>query len=190
MATIKEMLETEHKRDRQDVIHLFGEGTFWRAYEQSAWLCVRSVNEFKVTKRQLKGIDSPVTFIGFPQTSLDKWFAAPFEILQREEKHVVVAVPAEKLPEADLQTYPQLFALWKDNLPLAPEAKPVASTDGKGGKKVRTPEVSVPFEEQGGEIRCLTDVMKAILAFPVESRSPIDSMLFLAEMKRHLAKIL
>jgi len=63
MATIKEMLETEHKRDRQDVIHLFGEGTFWRAYEQSAWLCVRSVSRAKGYPQNWEGLPERVNLL-------------------------------------------------------------------------------------------------------------------------------
>ena len=41
MAGIKEILEFESERndrERQRVIHLFQEGSFYRAYEWSAWL--------------------------------------------------------------------------------------------------------------------------------------------------------
>ena len=48
MAQLKEILETERNRNGDlTAIHLFAEGMFYRAYEWSAWLCVRYVNEFK-----------------------------------------------------------------------------------------------------------------------------------------------
>ena len=40
---LKEILSIEENRteDSRGVIHLFQEGTFYRAYEWSAWLCHR-----------------------------------------------------------------------------------------------------------------------------------------------------
>ena len=76
MATIKEILEIEFARDSANdwqKIHLFQEGSFYRAFELSAWLCWTHLNKFKVTHRGMKGIDQTVTFIGFPLTSLEKW---------------------------------------------------------------------------------------------------------------------
>ena len=46
MAQIKEVLEIEYKREVKEdylVIHLFEEGTFYRAYQLSAWLCHRYI---------------------------------------------------------------------------------------------------------------------------------------------------
>ena len=54
MSQLKEILEKEKDRGSMGqcgVIHLFREGTFYRAYEWSAWLCVRYFAELKVTHR-------------------------------------------------------------------------------------------------------------------------------------------
>ena len=51
MAAITEILEFEANRDGQEMqrfIHLFQEGSFYRAYEWSAWLMCRYLHEFKV----------------------------------------------------------------------------------------------------------------------------------------------
>lgn len=58
MSQLKEILEKEKERGSLEqcaVIHLFREGTFYRAYEWSAWLCLRYFTELKVTHRMLKG---------------------------------------------------------------------------------------------------------------------------------------
>ena len=57
MSQLKEILEKEHERDdlaQYKIIHLFREGTFYRAYEWSAWLCQQFFTELKVTHRLLK----------------------------------------------------------------------------------------------------------------------------------------
>ena len=53
MASIKEILEFEALRPNSEdrlCVHLFQEGSFYRAYEWSAWLLCRFVHEFKVTR--------------------------------------------------------------------------------------------------------------------------------------------
>lgn len=54
-------------------IHLYKEGTFYRAYEWSAWLCVNYVkHDMKVTHKKTK-TSLDFTFVGFPVTSLEKY---------------------------------------------------------------------------------------------------------------------
>jgi len=63
MSLTKELIEKERQmvqaRQTHD-IHLHREDTFLRAYDWSAWLCCRYLHDFKVNKRQFKGIDEPV----------------------------------------------------------------------------------------------------------------------------------
>lgn len=76
MAKIKDVLEIESQRaslEQCRFVNLFQEGTFYRAYEWSAWLCVRYVQEFKTTKRLFKNEDTSLVFVGFPITSLQKF---------------------------------------------------------------------------------------------------------------------
>lgn len=54
---LKEILEIEKERDNPQscrVVHLVQEGSCYRAYEWSAWLCVRYIKDFKPTHRLLK----------------------------------------------------------------------------------------------------------------------------------------
>ena len=75
------MLQSGQVRD----LHLHREGTFIRAYDWSAWLACRYLHDFKVNKRAFKGIDEPVAYIGFPETSLEKRL--------EDEKYIVVTLP-------------------------------------------------------------------------------------------------
>lgn len=74
---LKEILSIEENRteDSKCVIHLFQEGSFYRAYEWSAWLCHRFINQFKVTHRRFKSIEHSVLFVGFPVASLEKYLS-------------------------------------------------------------------------------------------------------------------
>ena len=102
MASITEILEFEH--DRKDVdmcrsVHIFQEGSFYRAYEWSAWLMCRFVHEFKATHRRLKGIEQSVVMIGFPVTSLEKWM--PSNAVRRDvgDKHILLRLDDEIFAE-------------------------------------------------------------------------------------------
>lgn len=62
MSITKEIAEQENRRSTADrmELHLWKEGTFLRAYDWSAWLACHYLHEFKVSKRQFKGIEEPV----------------------------------------------------------------------------------------------------------------------------------
>ena len=63
MSSIKEIIETESRElfnGQRDILHLHQEGSFYRAYEWSAFLACRYLHDFKVNKRVFKGIDKPV----------------------------------------------------------------------------------------------------------------------------------
>lgn len=67
--------EVERTLDDRMIVHLYQEGSFYRAYEWSAWLCHRFINQFKVTHRHFKNIEQSVLFVGFLVTSLPKYVA-------------------------------------------------------------------------------------------------------------------
>ena len=73
------------------LVHLFREGTFYRAYEWSAWLCVRYFTELKVTHRLLKGGED-IIFVGFPLTSLDRYTPQGAVISTRRVREVWLSV--------------------------------------------------------------------------------------------------
>ena len=97
MSQLKEILEKERERGTLEqcaAIHLFREGSFYRAYEWSAWLCVRYFTELKVTHRLLKG-GNDIVFVGFPLTSLDRYTPQGATVLPSGDKSVELALPAE-----------------------------------------------------------------------------------------------
>ena len=56
-------MEAESKElcdGQRAILHLHRDGSFYRAYEWSAFLACRYLHEFKVTKRVFKGLEQPV----------------------------------------------------------------------------------------------------------------------------------
>lgn len=73
MPSIIEIIGKETKNT--DCIHLYKEGLFWKAYQQSAY----RINhlpfvEYKVIKKYVKAVGQEVISIGFPSLNLSKHF--------------------------------------------------------------------------------------------------------------------
>lgn len=59
------------EQDNPGNVYLFLEGTFYKAYERSAYLLCKHVQPFKVSSRIIKDIPGPLVSVGFPKTSLE-----------------------------------------------------------------------------------------------------------------------
>ena len=185
MSVTKELIEQERQQVQSGQlhdVHLHKEGTFLRAYDWSAWLCCRYLHDFKVNKRSFKGIDEPVVYIGFPETSLRKWVPEGAEQRVESEKHLVLTLP-ETMVADHPETLATAYAEWKDGIPLA-EGTPGMRKKG-GGK-----DYGLDDEGSADGTPTLTAIMQRVLAFPIESKSPLESMAFLAGIKRQLATLI
>ena len=54
------------------VVHLWLEGMFWKAYERSAYIFCRRVNDYKPYKKWIKAVGGEVVAIGFPTKAFDR----------------------------------------------------------------------------------------------------------------------
>ncbi len=182
MSVTKEIIDQEALRVKTGVygeIHLHKEGTFLRAYDWSAWLCCRYLHEFKVNKRTFKGIDEPVAYIGFPETSLAKWMPEGAATEAVDEKHVKMVLPPIMLID-DGQAMESAYGEWKAAIPL---------TEMHGGQRKREQGDDVESLFEAPPAASLTSIMQRVLAYPIESKSPIECMTFLADVKQRLAKL-
>ena len=179
MSQLKEILAIEQERGNMEqcaMVHLFREGTFYRAYEWSAWLCVSYFTELKVTHRLLKGGED-IIFVGYPLTSLDRYTPQGALISPAGEKSIEMALPADVFaPDADSESLQKAFEDWKQCQPLTEASKKKAEEE-----KVRA--------ERNAHPR-LTDVMLRILAYPIEQHSPMECMAFLSDIKQQISEII
>lgn len=181
MSLIKEIAEQEHQRVQAGTLselHLWREGSFLRAYEWSAFLAGKYLHEFKVNKRIFKGADQPVVFIGFPEGSLTKWLPEGVTQTVIDEKHLVLQVPAEMLTD-DAETMLHDYTEWHNAIPLT-ETKERKKRDTGGNQSIAAT----------ANPTTLTAILQRVLAFPIESKSPLESMAFLAEIKQQLAVLI
>lgn len=178
MARLSEILDMEKKRplpEHKRQVRLWADGSFYRAYEWSAWLCVRYIRQFKVTRRLIKNADSDLLFIGFPQTSLDKFKPEGATVSLFDDKNILLILPEQLVVVEEGHSLEEDFQNWRTTIPLA------ESKDEKEGK---SPRISTSFPVS------MTGVMKQIMEFPIESNTPIDCMLFLADVKKQLSSLL
>ena len=152
-------------------IHLIPEGTFYRAYEWSAWLCHRYVSQFKPTHRLLKNTEDSVVFVGFPMTSLERHIPEGATLAEQEDKTIALILTETVFGETTTEQLQTDFANWKKSVPLV---------KSKTNSELRIKN----FELKNDEL----DILKRILAYPIEQHSPMEAMAFLSEIKQQLSE--
>lgn len=161
MATIKEKLLLEKDKPK-NVIVLHREGIFYIAYEHSAWLFSEVIHRFAVKKRFVKNVATEVVSIGFPMSSLDKLVAGRPVVADADCARVELA-----RNECPCDTG---FDEWKN-------AQPVSAN-----KDIACDNSAV----EQGKNDVANDILARLRAFPVESRTPVECLHFIIELKRLL----
>lgn len=185
MATIKEAVEIEDTRDmpaEYNMMNLFVEGSFFRAYEWSAWLCYNHMSHFKILHRHFKGIDKSVIFLGFPRTSFKKWAKEGMELKQIDEKRYCVEIPVSSFNGSGYEEMKTQFDDWKNGIPLTVEPE-----------KKEMPVKADPVSSSGsGNMQrvSIMGVMQQIITYPIEEKSPVDCANFLTNIRRQLISML
>lgn len=72
--TQKEIIEREE--GNTSYIWLYLEGTFWKAYERSAFAFHTRVKEFRILRKESKTLGRDILYLGFPQTAFERNTAA------------------------------------------------------------------------------------------------------------------
>ena len=119
MAKLVDILAIEKERadaSQQRRIHLFADGSFYRAYDWSAWLCCIYIKQFQVTRRFIKSADADMLFVGFPQTSLARLLPEGCEAKEQGEGHLLIVLPNSLMQgEEDRATD---YANWRNTIPI------------------------------------------------------------------------
>ena len=142
-------------------IHLYREGTFWRAYERSAYLFVAHVKAYAVVRKEVKQLGfSSAVYIGFPHALLEELLRGR-EHLQHAESYIELL----NLPPVGEQK----FEAWKLSFPLK-------MAEAKAAKVAITPPMAT-LNRVGEE------VLQRVQRFRLELASPVDCFLFVRELK-------
>lgn len=154
---IKEIVEIESKNI--DSIILLREGLFWRAYEKSAYHFTRNVKQFRPIKKFIKAINSEVVYLGLPNNSLKTILklADNKKVDQNKQK---IVISSFDFKEND-------YRLWKNN---------IVSTEKNTQPQDTTKTVSNPT----------AGIIDQIRSFPVMTKSPLDSQLFIINLQSQI----
>lgn len=112
MATIAQILIREKQEGDKQLVVLFHEGKFWKAYEMSAYLLAKRYG-FKPVKRMVKAVGMEIVSVGFPETQLSKYLS----------NAVVNGEGTELTAEVRDARDERAFADWKQGIPVR-ERKP------------------------------------------------------------------
>lgn len=183
MAKLSEIIDHERQRTTPESmrqIRLWAEGNFYRAYEWSAWLCVRYIRQFKVTKRYIKSVKAEMVFVGFPKSSLEKFYLEGAQMDDLGEIGMMMTLPEGLVhPDSEDSTLEAEFNDWKTTVALT------GGADEENEKKDKYGQAG-----GGGKPMTLTAIMRRVMEYQVEQHSPIDCMMFLAEVKQQLSALL
>jgi len=155
--TIQEKI-TYSNESPSKAIHLWKEGVFWVAYEQSAYQ-VWKMKQYKATKKFIKAAGMDVVSIGFPHVgTFADALQAPDET---QSTHRVISIDTPFVYEDFIQ--------WKTNVPLK-----------------TTPAVSPT--PANVEILRAASLREKIQNFDLSNATPMECMNFLAAIKKELAR--
>ena len=198
MAKLADILTIE--RDRQEEgtwgkIHLFKTGSFYTAYEWSAWLtAVISYNDevrmqsktrmpLTVTRNAIASNEGD-TFckVGFPLKSVEKFIPQRTNFEAIDDNHLIITIPLPQPTDGSEITYERMAEAvekWREAQPIkaTKEKKPAADTAGM---------VAVTQSLPTGKAGIITQ----ILSYPLSERTPLDNIQFISSLKQQIVMIL
>lgn len=172
MATISEILALESQSDSQ--IHLYREGIFWKAYQQSAYQILQQRNRFKVSKKHVKAVGQQIVSIGFPDSTLSQLFV-PELLTQTTDKQLTIACsPIDMLA----------YQAWFDSVEITEKVK---QTEKKENTDIVAP--IIPHRQQAEATNKEEIIIRRLRAFRIEHSTPMDCMLFLVSIRNEFETI-
>lgn len=156
IMTHKEILQRESSNT--DLIHLYKEGLFWKAYEQSAYLFVNSITSYKVKSKYDKKTRQDIIYIGLPQISLER-AKEKYTVIRSDDKEITIK---PIIANSSIQIS---FERWKMMNLKTNEPLPIIQT------RVNMSDA---------------DIANKVRMFNLESKTPMQCMMFLADLKKEI----
>ena len=140
-------------------IALYPEGLFYKAYERSAFAFVTRISAFKPSKKRIKYLGRDIVSIGFPAGYLTRYFEAWKSSLPLKEPKGRT-VPAAEAGLAELHGAP---------CPVAGSPQSLQAGLPKGAGEASAERI----------VRMIRD-------FRLESATPVQCVMFIAELKQRI----
>lgn len=214
MAKLVDILQQERERDTADkwgLIHLYKTGSFYSAYEWSAWLIavITFNDEVRMATKDRKPIavsripmaKSEETFcrVGFPLKSIEKYIPTRLDFNSEDDKHIVITVALPQPQDDSEVTYERLseaVAKWKEAQSLKQpkdkkDSDPQEDTDRQPaqGKTKRTLQ-SLIQEAQQQQSPSQGGLIMQIMSYQLAQHTPADNYEFIQRLQQQIASIL
>jgi len=214
MANLADILQQERDRDTSDkwgLIHLYKTGSFYSAYEWSAWLIaiITFNDEVRMATKDRKPIavthipmaNSDDTFcrVGFPLKSIEKYIPTRLNYEAEDDKHLVITVALPQPQDGSEVTYERLseaVAKWKKAQPLKQpkdkkDSDPQEDTDRQPaqGKPKRTL-LSLIQEAQQQQAPSQGGLIMQIMSYQLSQHTPAENFEFIQRLQLQIASIL
>jgi hypothetical protein len=153
------------KHSAANEVRIYLEGSFWIAYEQSAyWFFLHK--GYKPTKKFVKCLGQEVVSVGFPKKTvvLENFIKDNKDI--KDIKDITVINDTAKIIFLEEDISLPEFEAWKNSIEL------------------RTDEVLPPSRQTVSPAAAAeTSIVERIRSFPLENKTPMECMMFLAELR-------
>jgi len=213
LAKLVDILQVE--KDRQEeatwaVVHLYKTGSFYSAYEWSAWLIaiitfndevrMRTKDRKPLAVTRIKMANSEETFcrVGFPLKSVEKYIPTRLSYDAEDDKHIVISVELPKPTDGSEVTHDRLAEAvkkWKEAQPIK---QPKDKKDGDPNEDTdRQPEPGQPKPKptktttpQPTTTATGGGLIAQIMAYPLTNSTPMENFAFIERLKQQIAAIL
>ena len=214
MAKLADILQQERERDTEDkwgVIHLYKTGSFYSAYEWSAWLIAvitfndevrkqaKNRNPIAVTRLPMKDSNETFCRVGFPLKSIEKYIPTRLDFNSEDDKHIVITVALPQPQDGSEVTYERLseaIKKWKEAQPLKQpkdkkDSDPQEDTDRQPaqGKPKRTL-LSLIQEAQQQQSPSQGGLIMQIMSYQLAQHTPAENYEFIQRLQQQIASIL
>lgn len=180
--SVQEIFESE-KRTESNLyeIHFYMEGSFWRAYEWSAYLSrffPSSLSEderLKPLKKIVKNYENGYVQVGLQLSSFEKYFPNVVDddnIFEMKNKHIIIH-SRKFFENEDFSNQEAILNEWKSNLKLSDKEK-------KKNKEINS---------QNYSNFSIDSIINEIISYPLENKNLIENLQFLSYIKDKFIKL-
>jgi len=212
MAKLADILQQERERDTADkwgIIHLYKTGSFYSAYEWSAWLiavitfndAVRMATKDRkplaVTRIKMANSEDTFCRVGFPLKSIEKYIPTRLDFESEDDKHLAITVALPHPQDGTAITYERLseaVTKWKEAQPMK------QSKDSKDGDLQedtdRQPTQGKPKKtllsllQDSQQPPAQGGLIMQIMSYQLSEHTPTDNYEFIQRLQQQIASIL
>ena len=180
--TYKERIDKEDRN--HNCLILYKEGIFFKAYEQSAYVCHTRIAPFQLKVKTLKDVEQPYITLGFPQSQQEKYLSG-LRIIEENPEYLIAELPEPINKDA--------FVSWKLGV-LQEFAKTVMASaatqepSSDAGEGAERPDAQ-PERELTEENAALAALLNKVLDLNLAAMTPMAAFNFLYQFQTDLKQI-